>query len=161
MEKVKVFLALCSIVFLAACTSKESPSEVGESVSAEQIKSLPKDDSWNNKLVSFEGYFGFCRRVGMYKSGSKAQLRITTEGNCNGERLIDAKIGLEISSSKTIAGSAPRNQIVADKDINMETLKVITDDYQKVDYQKFLFSGNLIYDDGTYYLDNVTIHLIR
>ena len=161
MEKVKVFLVMCSIVCFAACTSKEAPSKMGERISEEQLKNLPNDDSWNNKLVSFEGYFGFCSRVGVYKSGSKAKLRLTTESDCNGERLIDAKILIEISGKTVIAGAASRNRIVADKSINMETLKVITDDYQTNDYQKFIFSGNLIYDDGSYYLDNVTLHLIK
>ena len=152
---------MSSICFFVACTSKEAPSEVGELINVEQIKNLPKDDSWNNKLVSFEGYFGFCRMVGNYKAGSKASLRITTEPYCQGERLLDAKIRVQISASTTIFGSAPRNEIVANEKIDMETLKVITDDYQKVDYQKFIFSGNLIYDNGNYYLDNTTIHLIK
>jgi hypothetical protein len=160
MKKVTFFLVMCSIVFLVACTSKEAPSQMGESVSVEQMKNLPQDDSWNNKLVSFEGYFGFCG-IGVHKAGAKSKLRITTEADCEGERLIDAKIHIQLSSSSVIFGSAPRNQIVAEKDINLETLKIITDDYQEVGYQKFIFSGNLIYDDGTYYLDNVTIHLIK
>ena len=150
-----------SIVLLAACTTKEAPSQMGEVISVEQLKNLPKDDSWNNKLVAFEGYFGFCKMANLFKSGSKAQLRITTEANCKGDRLIDAKIRIEMSGSTTLAGAAPRNQIVADKNINSETLRVITDDYQKVEYQKFIFSGNLIYDNESYYLDNVTIHSIK
>jgi hypothetical protein len=161
MKKSKVFLLMCSIVFLAACTSKELPSQMGEYLSAEQIKNLPKDDSWNNKLVSLEGYFGFCSVAGTYRAGTKSKLLITTEANCEGDNLIDAKILLQISSSSVIFGTAPRNQIVTEKDINLKTLKVITDDYQKVDYQKFIFSGNLIYNNGIYYLDNVTIHLIK
>ena len=152
---------MCSVVFLVACTSKEAPSQMGESVSVEEIKNLPQDDSWNNKPVSFEGCFGFCDMINSFKAGSKAKLRITTEPDCKGDRLIDAKISIQLSGSSVIFGVAPRNQIVADKDLNMETLKVITDDYQKVDYQKFIFSGNLIYDEGKYYLDNVTIHLIK
>jgi hypothetical protein len=134
---------------------------MGESVSAEQIINLPKDDSWNNKKVSFEGYFGFCSRIGNYKAGSKATLRITTEPYCQGDRIIDAKIVVQLSASTTVFGAAPRNEIVTDEDIKMETLKVITDDYQKVDYQKFIFSGNLIFNNGSYYLDKVTIHLIK
>ena len=161
MKKVKVFLVIGCLCVLAACTSKKAPSEVGEIVSVEQIKNLPQDDSWNNKLVSFEGYFGFCSKIGRYKANSKASLSITTEPYCAGNRIIDAKIWLETSSSTTVFGSAPRNEIVADKNIDMKTLKVITDDYQKVDYQKFTFSGNLIYDNGNYYLDNTTIHLIK
>ena len=157
----KVFFLMCSIVLMAACTTKEAPSQIGESISVEQLKNLPKDDSWNNKLVSFEGYFGFCRMANIIKFGSKAQLRITTEADCAGDRLIDAKIRIEMSGSTLIAGAAPRNQIVADKNIDLETLKVITDDYEKVEYQKFIFSGNLIYDNGNYYLDNVTIHSIK
>jgi hypothetical protein len=161
MKKVKVFLVMSSLFFLADCTSKEAPSEVGESVSVEQIKNLPKDDSWNNKLVSFEGYFGFCRKVGVYKAGSKAKLQITTEPYCQGDRIIDTKIKIQRSESTTVFGSAPRNEIVTDEKIDMETLKVITDDYQEVEYQKFIFSGNLIYDSESYYLDNITIHLIK
>jgi len=160
MKKVKIFLVMCSTVFFVACTSKEAPSQMGESVSVEQIKNLPQDDSWNNKLVSFEGYFGFCG-IGIHKAGAKSKLAITSEPDCKGDRLIDAKISLQLSSSSVIFGAAPRNQIVTEKDISLETLKVITDDYQKVDYQKFIFSGNLIYDNGKYYLDNVTIHLIK
>ena len=152
---------MCSIVFFAACTSKEAPSDVGETISVEQIQNLPQDDSWNNKLVSFEGYFGFCDMFNSFKAGSKAKLRITTEADCKGDRLIDAKIKIQLSSSSVIFGAAPRNQIVADGNINMETLKVITDDYQELDYQKFIFSGNLIYDNGKYYLDNVTMHIIK
>ena len=151
---------MSSLFLLAACTSKEAPSKVGESVSVEQIKNLPKDDSWNNKLVSFEGYFGFCGIAG-YKAGSKAKLSITTEPGCKGDRIIDAKIGIQLLSSSVVFGSAPRNEIDTDERIDIKTLKVITDDYQKVDYQKFIFSGNLIYDSGNYYLDNVTIHLIK
>jgi hypothetical protein len=158
----KMFLVMCSAVVLAACTSKEAPSQMGETVSAEQIGNLPRDDSWNNKLVSFEGYFGFCDNVfRSFKAGSKAKLSITTEADCEGERLIDAKISLQLSSSSVVFGAAPRNQIVAGEDINLETLKVITDDYQEVEYRKFIFSGNLIYDNGNYYLDNVTIHSIK
>ena len=156
----KVFL-MCCIIYLAACTSKEAPSQMGESVSVEQIKNLPQDDSWNNKLVSFEGYFGFCDFMNSFKAGSKAKLRITTEPDCKGDRLIDAKIPIELSSSSVLFGAAPRNRIVTDKNITLKTLKVITDDYQKVDYQKIVFSGNLIYDSGKYYLDNVTLHLIK
>ena len=157
----KMFLVMCSLFFLAACTSKEAPSPMGESVSVEEIKNLPPDDSWNNKLVSFEGYFGFCSMINSFKAGSKAKLRITTEANCKGDRLMDAKISIQLASSSVVLGAAPRNQIVAEKDLNMATLKIITDDYQKVDYQKFIFSGNLIYDNGNYYLDNVTIHSIQ
>jgi len=161
MKKVKVFLVIGCLCVLAACTSKQAPSELGETVSVEQIKNLPKDDTWNNKLVSFEGYFGFCGKFGNYKAGSKATLPVTTEPYCAGDRLIDAKIRLQLSASTTVFGSAPRNEIVADKNIDMKTLKVITDDYRKVDYQKFIFSGNLIYNNGSYYLDNVTIHSIK
>ncbi|MCL1868433.1 MAG: hypothetical protein FWF72_05760 [Paludibacter sp.] len=158
----KILLAICNIIVVfAACTSKQAPSPIGEFVTAEQIQNLPKNDSWNNKLVSFEGYFGFCKMFGRYNAGAKAELKLTTEANCEGKTLINAKIWLEISSSTTIFGSAPRNQIVADKNIDTKTLKVITDDYQKVDYQKFIFSGNLIYAGNSYYLDNVTIHLIK
>jgi len=157
----KLLLLTCSIVFITACTTKEAPSQMGESISVEQLKNLPKDDSWNNKLVSFEGYFGFCRMANIVKSGSKAEVRITTEENCQGDRLIDAKILVELSGSTILAGSAPRNQIIAEKNINLETIKVLTDDYEKVSYQKFTFSGNLIYNNGNYYLDNVTIHLIK
>ena len=161
MKKLQVFFVIGSIFLLAACTSKEAPSEMGEQINVEQIKNLPKDNSWNDKLVSFEGYFGFCKMVNNYKAGSKATLRITTEPYCEGERIIDAKITIQLSASKTILGAAPRNEIVADKNIDMKTLKVITDDYQNVDYQKFVFSGNLIYSNESYYLDNVTIHLIK
>ena len=161
MRNLRVFLVINSLFFMVACTSEEAPSEMGESVNVEQIKNLPKDDSWNNKLVSFEGYFGFCSMIGNYKAGSKASLRITTAPYCEGDRLIDAKIRVQLSASKTIFGTAPRNEIVADKNIDIKTLQVITDDYQKVDYQKFIFSGNLIYNNESYYLDNVTIHSIK
>ena len=157
----KKLILMCCILFFATCATKQSSSQMGELVSTDQIKNLPKDDSWNNKLVSFEGYFGFCSMIGNYKAGSKAKLAITTEANCKGDRLINAKISIQLSSSSVILGAAPRNQIVTEKKIETETLKVITDDYQELAYQKFIFSGNLIYDKGDYYLDNVTIHTIK
>jgi hypothetical protein len=156
----KLFLLLTSSVLLLGCATKEAPSPIGEPVSVEQIKNLPQDDSWNNKLVSFEGYFGFCRPSHL-KAGSKTSLRLSTEANCKGDKIIDAKIRIQLSSSSVIFGSAPRNEIVAGSEFTTETLQVITDDYQKVGYQKFLFSGKLIYSGTSYSLDNVTIHVIK
>ncbi|WP_163725041.1 MULTISPECIES: hypothetical protein [unclassified Parabacteroides] len=161
MKKVIPFFIVCSILFVVACTSKHPPSQIGELICIEQLKNLPEDDSWNNKLVSFEGYFGFCRMINVVNTSSKTNLHITTEPNCGGDHLINARIRFIRAESKTIMGPADRNKIIVEKEINLNTLKVITDDYQKIDYQKFIFSGNLLYDNGTYYLDNVTIHLIQ
>jgi hypothetical protein len=159
----KVIFCLLGVLLFSSCLQKGTPSEQGVLMTGAEIKNLPATDEFNMKLVSIDGYFGFCGRFNRLKAGAKNDINITSEPDCQGDKLISAKISIKSSSSTAIAGAGekPRNYLSAPKSITLDNIKIITDDYQEVDYQKFRFSGNLIYDNGSYYLDNVTIHIIN
>lgn len=157
-----VFVLIVSLVAVS-CEQKGAPSEQGELLTIEQITNLPEDGSWNNKLVSIDGYPGFCRRANIIKMDTKQKIAVTSETNCGGITLINANIGIRNSENKEIlsfGGEKDRNYITVDpKNISNESMVIMTDDYQKSEYSKFRFSGKLIFDaDSGYYLDNVTIH---
>ena len=150
-------------IFFTSCIHKGEPSQVGELITVEQLKSLPDDDSWNLKLVAVDAYLSYCGHL--IKFDQKNTAVITTEPSCKSDRLIDAKISIKDSESKSVllGGKEPNNYISMPKSsLGIENSEFVLDDYQKVGYQeKLRISGTLIYDNGKYYMNDVTLHLIK
>lgn len=156
---VSVFFA--GILF-TSCTSKGKPSQVGELITVEQLKSLPSDDSWNNKSVAVDAYLSYCRALIKFDRRNKAV--ITTEPGCKSDRLIEANISIKDAEDKSVllGGEESRNYVAMPKsNLNIEDAEFVLDDYQKVGYQKMRISGTLIYNNGEYYMNDVTLHSIK
>ena len=166
MKTKKQLLVLTTIfvagIFFTSCVHKGEPSQVGELITIEQLKSLPSDDSWNLKSIAVDAYLSHCGFL--TKLGKKNIVVITEEPGCKNEKLLDAKILIADAndSSVLLGGQEPRNYFALSKEIrNIEDAEFVLDDYQKVGYQKMRISGTLIYDNGKYYMDNVTLHNIQ
>lgn len=156
--KISLITLFASCLFFSACVSKEAPSEVGELMTEEQITNLPKDDAYNKRLVAVDGYWNFASHL--IKSGTKNNIVISSEPNGRGTSLIRASVGVNSSENEgiTLAGAASRNIIKVAKPVDIKTCVVITDDYNEVGYQKMRFSGTLVYENGEYKLENITLH---
>lgn len=146
----------------ASCASKGTPSEVGELLTPEQIAALPDDGSWAGRLVAVDGYPGFCKMVSMIKLDSRNKMQITSAPNCEGQTLIDANVSVRDGARTELAsfgGEKSRNFVVLSKE-NTEpaNAEYTLDDYTESDYRKFRFSGELVFENGGYFLDKVTIH---
>ena len=166
MKAKKQLLVLTTIfvagMFFTSCVHKGEPSQVGELMTIEQLKSLPSDDSWNLKSIAVDAYLSHCSFL--IKLDKKNTAVITTEPGCKSERLLDVKIVIKDAndSSVLLGGQEPRNYFAMSKDnLNIEDAEFVLDDYQKVGYQKMRISGTLIYDNGKYYMDHVTLHNIQ
>jgi len=165
--KTKKSFVLVSIffagIFFTSCIHKGKPSQVGELITIEQLQSLPSDDSWNLKLVAVDAYLSYCGRLIKFDQRNTAV--ITTEPSCKSDRLIDAKIVIKDAESKSVllGGKEPNNYIAMPKsNLGIENSEFVLDDYQKVGYQeKLRISGTLIYDNGKYYMNDVTLHTIK
>ena len=165
MKTTKLFV-LVSVFFagilFTSCTSKGKPSQVGELITVEQLKSLPSDDSWNSKSVAVDAYLSYCRKLIKFNQRNKAV--ITTEPGCKSDRLIEANISIKDAEDKStlLVGEESRNYVAMSKsNLNIEDAEFVLDDYQKVGYQKMRISGTLIYDNGEYYMNDVTLHTIK
>ena len=165
MKTKKLFVLVCIFagMFFISCTHKGKPSQVGELITIEQLQSLPSDDSWNLKSVAVDAYLSYCGRLIKFDQKNKAV--ITTEPSCKSDRLIDANIAIRNSESKSVllGGKEPNNYIAMPKsNLGIENSEFVLDDYQKVGYQeKLRISGTLIYDNGKYYMNDVTLHTIK
>ena len=165
--KNQLFVLVCLLMagtLFPSCEKKGEPSQVGELLTTEQIKALPADDSWNMKLVAIDGYMSHCRRLSVVNLGSKNKVTITTEPSCEGEKLIEVKVFFQPADRTDIplGGIKSRNFLTMSKEKpNLEDSKFTLDDYEVVDYQKMRISGELIYDNGSYYLDHITLHTIK
>ena len=149
-------------MLFVSCTTKGEPSQVGELVTVEQLKSLPNDDSWNLKSVAVDAYLSYCH--GLIKFNQRNKAVITTEPGCKSDRLIEANIAIKDADDKSVllGGEESRNYVSMSKsNLNIEESEFVLDDYQKVGYQKMRISGTLVYDNGEYYMNDVTLHLIK
>ena len=161
--KTKLFVLVCVFagIFFTSCSSKGEPSQVGELITVEQLKSLPSDDSWNLKLVAVDAYLSYCRSL--IKIDQRNRAVITTEPSCKSDRLIEANISIKDAEKKStlLYGEESRNYVSWPKSRNIEDAEFVLDDYQKVGYQKMRISGTLIYDNGEYYMNDITLHAIK
>ena len=163
--KKQLFLLVTIItgIFFTSCVHKGQPSQVGELITIEQLKSLPSDDSWNLKSVAVDAYLSYCGHL--IKFDQKNTAVITTEPSCKSDRIIDVKIAIKDAESKSVllGGKEPNNYIAMPKsNLGIENSEFVLDNYQKVGYQeKLRISGTLIYDNGKYYMNDVTLHNIQ
>ena len=149
-------------IVAASCVHKGEPSQVGELITIEQLKSLPSDDSWNLKSIAVDAYLSHCSHL--IKFDQKNTAVITAEPSCKSDRLIDVKIVIKDANSGSVllGGKEPNNYIAMTKDnLTIESAEFVLDDYQKVSYQKMRISGTLIYNNGKYYMNDVTLHNIQ
>ena len=167
MKTKKQLFILTAILFAGiiatSCVHKGQPSQVGELITIEQLKSLPSDDSWNLKSVAVDAYLSYCGRLIKFDQRNTAV--ITTEPSCKSDKIIEAKIVIKDAESKSVllGGKEPNNYIAMPKsNLGIENSEFVLDDYQKVGYQeKLRISGTLIYDNGKYYMNDVTLHNIQ
>lgn len=153
------FLVTIIALMIICCTKKGEPSKQGELLKIEQIGKLSVDRSMNGKLVTIEGYVGFCNNSMFVQLGKKNKISIYRDGLCKGEKLADAEI--EISgNSIPLSGDKPRNyaSFPDEKNLTDESLMLMTDDYQEIPNGNLKFSGRIVYQGDGYYLENVTIH---
>ncbi|MFL9835696.1 hypothetical protein [Chryseobacterium terrae] len=59
-----------------------------------------------------------------------------------------------------MTGDEPRNyaRFPDEKNLSDESLMIMTDDYTEVPNGKLKFSGRVVYQGDSYYLEGVTIH---
>lgn len=67
------FLVTIIALMIICCTKKGEPSKQGELLKIEQIGKLSVDRSMNGKLVTIEGYVGFCNNSMFVQLGKKKQ----------------------------------------------------------------------------------------
>lgn len=85
MKNIKTtFLAIITLV-IVSCTKKGEPSKQGELLTIEKVKALSTNQSMNGKLVTIEGYVGFCNNSMFVKSGKKNKMSIYLDGFYKGE----------------------------------------------------------------------------
>jgi len=158
--KFSLITVFVAVVFIG-CATKGDPTPHGTLISLEQIKSLKSDQSWNGKKVSIEGYASFCKKGFAAPSritmGKKNLVIIYSAQDCDGEALMQANL-LFAGNRTKLSGEKERNFIAVDDNFDNKTMKFTTDDYQELANSKFKFSGKLIWDDGNYYLEDVSIH---
>lgn len=160
MKRKNILLCISILaITIVACEKKGSPSTIGEMVTAEQLANIPEDDqSWNGKSVAIKGYPQFDRKL--IKFGTKNYIRISTEPG--GKKLINANISVTNADKNegiTIYGQKSRNFLkLSSEKLDITTAIFTTDDYQELPYGEFVFSGDMIYDQNGYYLDNISIH---
>lgn len=162
MKSLKLFTsALCILaagIMATSCTEQAAPSAVGEIITAEQLAELPADGSWSGRLVAVKGHPEFKSRMAVIKIGKANTFKIVSGENAN----ILANIMVKDDSgdnSVQLSGTKPRNYIDMDSDLDLAKATYVTDDYQTASAQDMLFSGELTFEDGSYTLNNVTIHL--
>lgn len=163
--KKTLFIAFLSLAIIS-CKTKREPTPQGELLTTEAIMDLPKDGSMNGKIISIDGFYGYCPThfspLNGLKLKSKVNFSIRTEADCNGDELISARIYLENEDSFGIGGDEPRNCIWGKKGtFDPNEAKITTDDYQEVTYQKLRFSGKLVFEKDNYYMTDVSIHTIK
>jgi hypothetical protein len=159
MKKTNTYLIFFVLLIqLMSCAKKGKPNSPGQLMSAEQLLQMPKDSSWNRKVVSIEGYAGYCKIAGLLRMGTKNKLDIYTEADCEGKKLLP--INIDFKNSTALSGEQFRNYVNTKdkKEFQNSDLIFTTDDYQEIANTKLKFSGSLIYQNNTYYLDDITIH---
>lgn len=123
--KVKTIICIAIISLCISCVSKGKPSAQGKLLTAEELKSLANNPTWNGKLVAIEGYPSLCSTMGLVKQEAKNKMDVYSEPDCNGEKIIVANI---VFGGNTVAlsGEKERNFVevpdhFTNKDIKMTT----------------------------------------
>ncbi|NDW19475.1 hypothetical protein D0T53_11220 [Dysgonomonas sp. 216] len=154
----KMLLLALSVLFLVGCTTKGDPTPEGEFFTLEQIEGLPADNSLDGKIITLEGYPGLCKSMNLIKIKKRNKISIHSEANCQGTQLIMANLFFIDGKGTLIFGDEPRNQVIFADD---KSITYITDDYQKLPSDKFRFTGKLVFEEGGYYLNDVSIHVLK
>ena len=159
-KKTAALFLIAGACLFSGCAKEGKPTDQGQLLTTEQIKNLSKDQTMNGKRVSVEGYGGFCSSFSI-TMGQKNNMEIYSDGICDGDKLIKAKVLLG-GNLVALSGEKERNFVATtEKQVTDEGLTVSTDDYQEVKNGKLRFSGNIVYDGADIYLDNVSIHTIQ
>jgi len=154
----KELIGVIACVTFSGCTSEEAPSKQGQLLSIETIKTLDSYKTYQNKLISVEGYPAFCSKVvTSVRSNSPNKISVYAEPGCKGKELIDANILVD-RGDIVVIGNKKRNCLSIAENSDFENIKMITDDYKNTSNEKVRLSGTLVYENGSYYLDKVTIH---
>lgn len=157
MKRVAAGIIIC--LAFSKCTWEKEPSKQGQLLTNETIKTLDSDKTYQNKLISVEGYPEFCSMATNIRVNSPAKVMIYTAPECKGKEIIKANI--KTTNSTTFLGPKQRNCLLISKSSDLEDLKLITDDYKTLSAEKLKFSGTLVYEPGGYYIDSVTIHKLN